>query len=134
MKFLLVTTNREMTPIPVLPLGACLVASSLSETHRHEVRVLDLLFSRDPAGDLRRTLAAYRPEVVGLSIRNIDNVDYLTPVFYFEELENMVMAPLKAYGDALVVAGGPGFSIEPESILRALGIRFGVPCTPASLH
>lgn len=126
MRVLVVSTNRELTPYPVLPLGACLVASTLEVTGGHEVSLLDLAFSRDPAGEVRSAVRSFGPDAVGLSVRNIDNVDYLAPVFYLEAIRAEVVEPLRAATDAPVVAGGPGFSIEPEGILRYLGLSAGV--------
>ncbi len=46
-RVLLVSTNRERQPMPVVPNGIACVAGALNAAG-HEVRVLDLAFSRDP--------------------------------------------------------------------------------------
>jgi radical SAM superfamily enzyme YgiQ (UPF0313 family) len=124
-RVLLVNTNRERTPYPVIPLGACLVASALRENGGHEVRFLDLTFSADPGADLQAAVSGFAPQAAGLSVRNIDNVDYLAPIFYLEEIRERFLGPLRSLGIPLV-AGGPGFSIEPEGVLRYLGLDLGV--------
>ena len=47
MKILLINTNRNKSPMPVVPLGACMVAEA-AERAGHEVRFLDLMFAGDP--------------------------------------------------------------------------------------
>lgn len=78
MRALIVSTNRCHEPVPVMPIGACMVAEA-AERAGHGVRVLDMMFARDPLAALRRELDGFRPEVVGISARNIDNADMLAP-------------------------------------------------------
>ena len=47
-RVLLVSTNRERQPYPVVPNGLACVASALDGVG-HDVRFLDLCFSRNPA-------------------------------------------------------------------------------------
>ncbi len=126
MRILLINTNREMTPFPVLPTGACLVASALARDGGHEVRFLDLLFSRNPRQDVLAAFSDFRPDATGLSIRNIDNVDFLSPAYYLWDVLKDVANPLREAGAGNIVLGGPGFSIEPEAVLRLMGARLGV--------
>ncbi len=126
MKVLIVNTNREKTPFPVLPVGACLVASAAADLGRHDVRLLDLNFSSDPRGETERALSEFKPDVTGLSIRNIDNVDSVAPVLYLEGIRKDVADPLRERRGGAIVAGGPGFSIEPAGIMGMMGADFGV--------
>ncbi len=74
MKVLLISANTTHAPHPVYPLGLDYLIGAL--TPRHEVRILDM----NVAGGLEQLEAAIRdgdPDVIGLSIRNIDNVDTL---------------------------------------------------------
>ena len=56
----------------------------------HTVRFLDFMFRKDIVEALKRELIESKPDVVGLSIRNIDNNDYENPVFFIEELKPVV--------------------------------------------
>ncbi len=47
MNILIVITNRNSNPVPVVPIGACLVAEAV-EREGHRVKVLDLMFERNP--------------------------------------------------------------------------------------
>ena len=84
MKVLVVSTNRNRQPLVVLPFGAC-VAAETARRAGHEVRFLDLMFSRAPARDLEKALAGFRPDLAGFSVRNLDNNDLRAPVAFFTE-------------------------------------------------
>ena len=72
MRVLLINSNRFKQPWPVIPFGLCCVASAVEEAG-HEVKFLDLCFSRNPTRDIGQTVETFDPDVVGVSIRNIDN-------------------------------------------------------------
>ena len=69
--------------MPVMPIGACIVAHA-TERAGHTVHLLDLMFARDARSDIKSAVTGFKPDVVGLSIRNIDNVDMRDPVFYLD--------------------------------------------------
>ena len=83
-RVLLVSTNRERSPQPVVPNGVACVASALAAAG-HDVRVLDLCFASDPAAAARESVRALRPDVIGVSIRNIDNSDTIALRHYTPE-------------------------------------------------
>ena len=43
------------------------------------VRLLDLMFARDPVTTLERALLDFSPQAVGLSVRNLDNTTMQSP-------------------------------------------------------
>jgi radical SAM superfamily enzyme YgiQ (UPF0313 family) len=124
MKILLVSVNNEKDPYPVAPLGAAYVAAAVKACG-HEVRLLDLCFAEDDAGAIEDALKGFQPEVIGISIRNIDNLTYNRNVFYLPRIKNVVNF-IKRRTSVPVVAGGSGFSIFPEEVLRFLGLEFGI--------
>src|SRR5664279_1789907 len=83
MKILLISTNRNNLPMPVMPIAACIVAQA-AEQAGHTVFLLDLMFTRDPTADIQAALARWQPDVVALSVRNIDNVDMHNPLFFLD--------------------------------------------------
>jgi radical SAM superfamily enzyme YgiQ (UPF0313 family) len=115
-KILLISTNRNRLPLPVMPIGACIVAQACEEAG-HCVQLLDLMFTRDTAGDIAAALTGFKPDVVGLSIRNIDNVDMHGSVFFLDELRGIVAA-VRAQSGARIVLGGAALGVMPEQILR----------------
>ncbi len=124
MRVLFVSANRESVPYPVAPLGAAYVAGA-ARNAGHEVRLLDLCFSEDVEGDLADAVRQFDPELIGLSIRNVDNLTYPASVSYLDGILAAV-ASLKRHANAPIVAGGPGFSIFPDRLLAALDLEWGV--------
>src|SRR5947209_17216770 len=107
MRVLLVSANQERSPDPVAPLGVCYVATAAAEAG-HEVRVLDLCFSDDPAADVRAAVAAHRPEAIGISLRNVDNCAYPDTVSYLPHYRAVVQA-CRTASEAPIVLGGSAF-------------------------
>jgi radical SAM superfamily enzyme YgiQ (UPF0313 family) len=122
MKVLLVSANTTHAPHPVYPLGLDYLIGAL--TPRHEVQILDV----NMIGGGEQIEAALRdanPEVIGLSIRNIDNVDTLAVKSFVPGYERMVRLIRRCTG-APIVLGGSGFSIFPGELMSLLGADFGV--------
>ncbi len=65
-------------------------------------------------------------DVVGLSLRNIDNLTWLSSVDYRPEIAACVERVKRCLGPAKIVAGGAGYSIFGEELLNALGLEDGV--------
>lgn len=124
MKVLLISPNREQLPDPVFPLGLAYVASSLRQRN-HEVHVLDLCFSTDSERDVRETVSSFRPDVAGISLRNVDDVAYPKRHSYLNEYHE-VLSLVRRYTDIPVVLGGSGFTIMPEAFMEALKADYGV--------
>jgi len=125
MRVLLINPNRERMPFPVPPIGLCLVASA-AEDAGHDVRLLDLCFDRRPRRAIIHTISDFDPEVVGVSIRNVDNTDCQHPVFYLPEIERDVIRLCREISPAPIVLGGSGFSILPAEVLTYTGCDWGV--------
>jgi len=123
MRVLLISANREMLPSPVVPLGVLSVAGALRDGH--DVRVLDLCFEADPQEAVRRAVAAFAPELVGLGIRNLHTNAYDGMEALVAEYAAIV-STVKAVSDAPVVLGGAGFSLQPTTLLARLGGDHGV--------
>jgi radical SAM superfamily enzyme YgiQ (UPF0313 family) len=124
MRVLIISANRNAQPVPVLPAGACIVAEA-AERAGHRVRLLDLMFRRHPEEALAAELRANPPDVVGLSVRNIDNNDVQEPVFFARELAGIVRA-IRRRTDAPVVLGGAALGVMPGELLRLTGADFAV--------
>ena len=56
MNVLIVSTNRNALPLPVLPFGACMVAEA-AEWDGHQVEVLDLMFEKSPLAAVASAVA-----------------------------------------------------------------------------
>jgi radical SAM superfamily enzyme YgiQ (UPF0313 family) len=124
MKILLLSVNKERMPFPVFPLGLAYIASGLKE-EGHQLRIVDLCFSDDVEEELRDQISRWRPDLIGLSLRNLDNLTYPTPLSYVPEAEE-VIALCRRYSGAKVLIGGSGFSLAPRELLTVLDVDFGI--------
>jgi len=129
MKVLLVATNQtdrymdRMVVRPV-PIGLAYLAASVDD-ERHDLKVLDLMFSEDPVGDVETTVKDFQPDLIGLSIRNLDNQSSLNPVWNLPAVREIVRK-IKSVSSATTVCGGPAFSILPSECLNFVEADLGI--------
>ncbi|MCZ7652444.1 MAG: radical SAM protein [Thermoanaerobaculia bacterium] len=114
--------SREMTPAP--PVGMAYVATAAAAAG-HEVAFVDLAGERRPASALALALAAHRPEVVGFSVRNIDNVIRQRTERELDAQRELI-ATVRAWGPARIVVGGPAVSLLGARALVRLDADFAV--------
>jgi radical SAM superfamily enzyme YgiQ (UPF0313 family) len=124
-RVLLVSTNRERQPYPVVPNGLACVASAL-DAAGHVVELLDLCFSRDPISLARQSARNFRPDVIGVSVRNIDNSDAIALRHYTPEAREILHALRAQSPKAKIVAGGAAFGVAPEALFRDLEVDYAV--------
>ena len=124
-RVLLVSANRERQPMPVVPNGVACVAAAL-EHAGHDVRVLDLCFARDPHRLARESAKAFAPDVIGLSVRNIDNSDLVALEHYTPAAASLLDTLRASAPQAQVIAGGAAFGVAPEALSAELGVEHAV--------
>jgi len=124
MRVLLVSPNIESLPDPVFPLGLAYIAASLKK-NGIEHRVLDLGFVEDYENALESTLSSFKPDFIGLSLRNIDNVSYPDYVSYLP-FYRQVVERIRRETRASIILGGSGFSLMPDALVEYLGADFGI--------
>ena len=122
----LLSTNTIIEPYPVYPLGMAVVASALS-SRGHRVKQFDLLTEKGSRDRLGNAIRSFNPDVVGVSIRNIDNVDSFTAeeAWTLTSVKALIEV-IRSVTGAPVVLGGPAFSIMPEEILAYVGGDYGI--------
>ncbi len=123
-EILLVNTNREKGPMPVLPIGLCQLASAVARAGV-PCKVVDLCFAKDPFVELGRAIAAERPRLIGVTIRNVDNCDHQSPVYYLPYIHDVIRT-IRQVTDVPVVIGGTGTSLAPRRVLDAVGADLAV--------
>jgi radical SAM superfamily enzyme YgiQ (UPF0313 family) len=124
MKILLISTNQNALPMPVMPIGACIVAHAAEEAG-HTVFLLDLMFTKSPEAEIAAALLECNPDVVGLSVRNIDNNDMRGTVFYLDELVRLVEV-IRTRSSVPIILGGAALGVMPEQILRLVPVTCAV--------
>jgi lipid biosynthesis B12-binding/radical SAM protein len=123
-RILLLSCNSTQDPYPVYPLGMGMVAGALQNAG-HQVKQLDLLCHDEE--HISNWIETNRPDCIGLSVRNIDNVDSFTAGsgFYLPAVKELV-EKLRHLSQVPIILGGPGFSIMPWEILQYTGADYGV--------
>ena len=124
MRVLLISANTEKINMPTLPMGLGCVAEALLEAG-HAVTLRDLMGLEDWQPVLQNALAETNPQLIGISIRNIDDQDSAHPRFLAAEAREVVMA-CQTLRPAPVVLGGAGYSIFPERLLEYTGAEMGI--------
>ncbi len=124
MRVLLVSANRERIPDPIFPLGLAYVAAAARQAG-HEIAVADLCFDRAPLQALTDQVRRFHPDLVGLSLRNVDNAAYPRTIDYLDQ-HRAVVDVLRDTTTAPVVLGGSGFSIMPQAYMQALDGDWGI--------
>lgn len=123
MRIAFVSANREQLPDPVVPLGILYMMSVAGDAH--DKTLIDLCFEDEPLATLAQRLDEFRPELVAVSMRNVQNADYTDTrgiLGYYDD----VMRTIRAHTPAPVVMGGGGFSVIPRELMVRFGLDYGV--------
>ncbi len=120
-RILLISANRCTTPDPVFPLGLAHLNAALREAG-HQCTWLDTLVS---AGRLEEVIRENEPQLVGVSLRNIDDVLIRKQETFFQDLAS-IAATVRSLAHCPIVVGGSGFSIFPERLLELSAADFGI--------
>ena len=129
MKVLLVATNQadrfmdRMVVRPV-PIGLAYLAASVDE-ERHTLKVLDLMFADDAVSEVADAVSEFQPDLIGLSIRNLDNQSSLNPVWNLPAVRDIIKR-IQQLSRAKTLVGGPAFSILPAECLEYVDADLGI--------
>lgn len=123
MRILLVQSPTGRPEVPIFPIGLAFIAGQLS---RHEVRGLDLSLSNDYRTILHEEIHTFNPDIIAISLRNIDDSSYPVTYSYVKPFTE-IMKVLESW-DGIVIAGGTGFSIYTDIIMEQHPrIDYGIP-------
>lgn len=90
-----------------------------------EVQFLDLCFQKKPFAAVEGAIRAFRPDGIAVSIRNLDNCDFLAPKSYLPAVKEMADL-IRSRSDARTLVGGAGVSLMPLQVLEYLGLDHAV--------
>jgi radical SAM superfamily enzyme YgiQ (UPF0313 family) len=124
MRVLLISANTERINMPTLPLGLASVAMA-ARNAGHEVSFLDLMTREDVEAVIKEPIEGFNPDVVGISVRNIDDQFMDDPGFLLEQVKEVVER-CRRYTDGPIVLGGAGYSMYPKSALDYLRADMGI--------
>ncbi len=74
---------------------------------------------------LENAVSGFSPEIVGISVRNIDDQCMKSPKFLLDAVRKVVTA-CRGLTSAPIVLGGAGYSMYPQSALNYLGADMGI--------
>jgi radical SAM superfamily enzyme YgiQ (UPF0313 family) len=124
LRVLLISANTEKLPDPVFPIGAAYMAAAAAQ-HGHAVDTVDLCFLDTPRLALEAKIREFAPQVVGISLRNLDSSSYPQNTSYIDDYKTLVDC-VRARTDAPIVLGGSGFTVMPQPIMEYLHADAGV--------
>lgn len=124
MRVLLISANTETINMPVLPLGMAFVARA-AEDAGHEVSQINLMAEPEALKTLEERVQKVQPEIIGISVRNIDDQVSLKPRFLLDPVK-AIIATCRQNSEAKIVLGGAGYSIFPGHALTYLAADMGI--------
>ncbi len=124
LRVLLISANAEQLPDPVFPIGAAYIAA-VAERHGHSVDTLDLCFLDSLRPVLDESVRACEPDVVGISLRNLDSSAYPQSASYIDDYAHLINS-VRDLTSAPIVLGGAGFTVMPRILMEHLGADVGV--------
>jgi len=124
LKVLLISPNVEFLPDPVFPIGLAYIAGALRE-NGIPFKVLDLCFAKDFEEAITSAISSLKPDLISLSIRNIDNVSYPAYTSYLPFYRQIIQT-IRKQSDALIVLGGSGFTLLPDAVIDHLQADIGI--------
>ena len=121
-----ISSNVVVDPYPVYPLGMAVVSGALASAG-HEVFQYDCLVHGDDLQCLKDEILRFAPDVISLSLRNIDNVDSFSgdDGWYLHRAKKLV-ATIREAVAVPVVVGGPALTIMPEAIAEYLEVDYAI--------
>ena len=127
MKILLFQSPLGRKQKSVFPHGLVCIATYIQQ--RHEVKVYNPNGINQYRQEIRQLITEFKPDLIGVSLRNIDTTRISDPWFYFVAFEKFLEEIDQINSDIPIVVGGTGFSIFPEELMkRSPHIDLGVYC------
>ena len=123
-KMILVSANRHKEPYPVYPLGISYLQSFLA-TNMPCLETYLFDFMTGSTDDYIQFLKKIRPDYVGISLRNIDDVNIYRQESFIEHYKQIINNT-REFSESVIITGGAGFSIYPELLFKTLKPDFGI--------
>lgn len=116
MRVLLIQSLNGSNEPLIFPLGLCYLAAHLP----NDIKIFDMNTAKEPYKDLVNELKRIKPDVVGISLRNIKVAAPGTHYSCFAPHQETIKIIKKCSPGAVLIAGGPAFSLYGEIIMRQL--------------
>jgi len=123
MKILFISPNRQTKVHRVAPVGVLYLAAGLIQK-KHNVKLVDLMFSTDPASDIVNAIIKFNPDVICISVRNVNKITALESNMIPDI--DITVATVKKNSNSSIIIGGTGFSLIPVELMERLKPDFGI--------
>ena len=123
-KMILVSANRHKEPYPVYPLGISYLQSFLA-SNMPDLKTYLFDFMTGSDDDYIQFLKKIRPDFVGISLRNIDDVNIYRQESFIAHYKQIINNT-REFSESVIIIGGAGFSIYPELLFKTLNPDFGI--------
>jgi radical SAM superfamily enzyme YgiQ (UPF0313 family) len=124
MKVLLISANTEKVSMATMPVGLACVATAVRQAG-HETSFLDLMSVPDAMAAIQESIAEFSPDVIGISVRNIDDQSMQSPRFMLEQVRPVIKG-CRDCTSVPIVLGGAAYSLLPGEVLEYLDADFGI--------
>jgi len=101
---------------PILPAGLARIAASIQD--KNEIAVFDPNIEPNVKGKLIKTLKTFDPDVVGISLRSVDSVDYIGREYFYPDFIRFLNYIRRVKPKVKIVVGGGGFSLFAKEIMQ----------------
>ncbi|MCX6306879.1 MAG: radical SAM protein [Bacteroidetes bacterium] len=123
-KLLFVSANRYANPYPVYPLGISYLNTYLCERLPHyQIRIFD--FNLNTPETFREILKEFQPDYVGLSLRNVDDVNFYSQESFINGYK-MIVDIVRETTTSPLIIGGSAFSIYPRDLFAFFNPDYGI--------
>ena len=123
-RLLLVSVNQYASPYPVYPLGISYLHTFLkNKLHEFEIEIFD--FNINDLEKFNLLLKSYSPDYIGVSLRNVDGVNSYDPTNFIGNYLT-VFENIRKNSNAVLIMGGAGYSIFPETLYNHLKPDYAV--------
>ncbi|MCX6268087.1 MAG: radical SAM protein [Bacteroidetes bacterium] len=123
-KLLFVSANRYATPYPVYPLGISYLFTYLTERlPDYEIRIFD--FNLNTPESFRESLSEFQPDYIGLSLRNVDDVNFYSQESFINGYK-LIVDIVREISNSILIIGGSAFSIYPRELFSFYQPDYGI--------
>ncbi len=115
MRILLIQSYLGRREKPIYPLGLAYIAANLKE---HDVGFIDPNIESSPLDSLRDKVREFQPNLIGVSLRNVDTTQIRDPFIYLTGFKQTLDVLKETVPETAIVVGGAGFSIYARELMR----------------
>ena len=115
-KILLVQSYLGRSEPATFPIALATLAARISDNY--ELSGFDPNVTTAPEEELHTKIHHYRPDVIALSLRNIDTTNLIDPYIHYNGFLKTLEVVREASKDVPLIVGGAGFSLFAERIMQ----------------